>query len=57
MRGALLGLNVAGQNLGIFTGAAVGGIGLWLGSYVGLAATLALLTALALIVTLRALRS
>jgi MFS transporter, DHA1 family, inner membrane transport protein len=57
LRGALLGLNVAGQNLGVFAGAAFGGLGLALGGYPGLAASLALLAALALAVTLWALRA
>ena len=40
LRGAVMGLNVAGSNLGTFGGAVLGGVGLALGGYPGLAASL-----------------
>jgi len=43
IRGAVLGLNAAGSNLGLFVGAAIGGAALALAGYPGLTLTLALL--------------
>ena len=40
LRGAMMGLNVAGMNLGMFGGAILGGVGLAIGGYAGLAASL-----------------
>lgn len=45
-RGAALSLNAAGMSLGVFTGAALGGAGLALAGYSGIAAALGTLTAL-----------
>ena len=42
LRGAVMGLNVAGSNLGTFGGAVLGGVGLAVGGYAGLAASLLL---------------
>jgi predicted MFS family arabinose efflux permease len=56
LRGAVLGLNAAGLNLGLFAGAALGGLALGAGGYPGLALALAALSATALVVVLRALR-
>ena len=47
-RGAVMGLNVSGINLGMFAGASLGGLGLALGGYPGLAVMLGLLGLLAL---------
>lgn len=48
LRGTALSLNAAGMSLGVFLGAALGGIGLSLGGYPGTAAALGGLTLLAL---------
>ena len=45
VRGAVLGLNAAGTNLGLFAGAAIGGLALAWAGYPGLATTLGLLAA------------
>ena len=60
LRGAVMGLNAAGQNVGIVTGAALASVGLGLGGYAGLAVTLELMTVLAtgvLVVALRQLHA
>ena len=56
LRGAVLGLNAAGLNLGLFAGASLGGLALGAGGYPGLALALALLAAATLATTLRAIR-
>jgi len=56
LRGAVLGLNAAGSNLGLFAGAALGGVALGAGGYPGLALSLAALAATALIAIAWALR-
>jgi predicted MFS family arabinose efflux permease len=55
LRGAVLGLNAAGSNLGTFAGAALGGMALGLGGYHGLALALAALAAATLAATVWAL--
>ena len=56
LRGAILGLNAAGFNLGLFVGAALGGLVLGVGGYNGLALALLLLAAAALAAIVWALR-
>lgn len=56
LRGAILGLNAAGFNLGTFVGAALGGLALGLGGYHGLAFGLAALAAVTAATTAVALR-
>lgn len=56
MRGAVMGLNVAGINLGTFVGASLGGLGIVLAGYEGLAAILGLMGAAAAVPLLLALR-
>jgi predicted MFS family arabinose efflux permease len=56
LRGAVLGLNAAGANLGTFAGAAIGGVVLGVAGYLGLAFALAALVAATLAVTVWALR-
>lgn len=53
-RGAALGVNAAGMSLGVFAGAALGGVGIGVAGYPGAAAALGVLTAAALVVGLRA---
>ena len=48
LRGPIMGLNGSGNNLGLFFGAALGGVTLGLGSYVGLAVFLTAVMGLAL---------
>ncbi len=57
IRGAVLGLNAAGANLGLFVGAAIGGSALGWAGYNGLTVTLVLLAATTSAVTVWALRS
>jgi predicted MFS family arabinose efflux permease len=56
LRGAVLGLNAAGLNLGTFAGAALGGAALGAGGYPGLALALAALAIATLAATVGALR-
>jgi predicted MFS family arabinose efflux permease len=56
IRGAVLGLNAAGSNLGLFVGAAIGGAALAWAGYPGLTLTLALLAAATSAVTAWALK-
>ena len=56
LRGAILGLNAAGFNLGLFVGAALGGLVLGAGGYPGLALALVALAAGTLAATVWALR-
>lgn len=56
IRGPALSLNAAGMSLGVFFGAALGGAGLAVGGYSGIAITLAALTAVALVIALAQLR-
>jgi predicted MFS family arabinose efflux permease len=56
MRGAVMGLNAAGFNLGTFGGVGLAGLGLGVAGYRGLAAVLACLGLLALGTTARAVR-
>jgi MFS transporter, DHA1 family, inner membrane transport protein len=56
LRGAVLGLNAAGFNLGTFAGAALGGVALGLGGYHGLALALSALAAATAVATAWALR-
>jgi predicted MFS family arabinose efflux permease len=56
LRGAVLGLNAAGSNLGLFAGAALGGVALGAGGYPGLALALTALATTSLAVTFWALR-
>lgn len=53
LRGSALSVNAAGMSLGVFLGAALGGLGLGLAGYPGTAAAFAAITALALIFALR----
>jgi predicted MFS family arabinose efflux permease len=53
LRGSALGINAAGMSLGVFLGAAVGGLGLGLGGYPGTALAFAAITLLALIFAFR----
>lgn len=53
-RGTVLGLNAAGQSLGVFSGAALGGLGLALGGWAGIGWALGLATALAVVLVLPA---
>ena len=48
MRGAVMGLNATGQNVGIVVGTTVAGIALGFGGYPALAATVSAISALAL---------
>ena len=57
MRGAVMGLNAAGQNVGIMIGTGLAGVGLSLGGYPALAALLAAISAVALGIFLVARRS
>ena len=57
VRGAVLGLNAAGADLGLFAGAAIGGSALAWAGYPGLAVMLAVLAAATSAVTVWALRS
>jgi predicted MFS family arabinose efflux permease len=56
LRGAVLGLNAAGLNLGLFAGAALGGAALAAGGYRGLALALAIMAGTTLTVSVWALR-
>jgi predicted MFS family arabinose efflux permease len=56
-RGAVMGLNIAGINLGTFAGASVGGLGLAVGGYLGLAAVLAGVGLVALLLVLWSVRA
>ncbi|HEY1297564.1 MAG TPA: MFS transporter [Chloroflexota bacterium] len=56
IRGAVLGLNAAGSNLGLFVGAAIGGVALAWAGYPGLTLTLGLLVTVTSAVTAWALR-
>ncbi|NEE37616.1 MFS transporter, partial [Streptomyces sp. SID7982] len=56
-RGSALSLNAAGQSLGVFAGAALGGAGLGLAGYPGIAAAFGLLVAVAVVAGLLVLRS
>jgi predicted MFS family arabinose efflux permease len=56
LRGAILGLNAAGLNLGTFAGAALGGVALGAGGYPGLALVLVTLATTTLVATAWALR-
>lgn len=56
LRGAVMGLNAAGQNVGIVTGTGLASVGLGLGGYVGLAVTLEVMTIIAVGVLVVALR-
>jgi predicted MFS family arabinose efflux permease len=53
LRGSALSVNAAGMSLGTFVGAAIGGLGLSLGGYPGIACTFAATTTLAIILALR----
>ncbi|MFC0627817.1 MFS transporter [Kribbella deserti] len=53
LRGSALGVNAAGMSLGVFLGAAIGGLGLGLGGYPGTAAAFGLITAIAIAAALR----
>jgi predicted MFS family arabinose efflux permease len=53
LRGSALGINAAGMSLGVFLGAAVGGLGLGLGGYPGTALAFAMITLVALIFAFR----
>jgi len=60
IRGAVMGLNAAGQNVGIVSGTALASIGLGLGGYAVLAVTLELMAVIAtgvLVLALRQLRA
>lgn len=57
IRGSVMGLNAVGLNVGLIAGASVAGLGLGLGGYVGLAATLVLMAGAAAAVILVAARS
>ncbi|GGS61937.1 MFS transporter [Streptomyces parvus] len=57
MRGSALSLNAAGQSLGVFAGAALGGAGLGIAGYPGIAAAFGLLVAVAVVAGLLVLRS
>ena len=56
LRVSVMGLNAAGQNVGIVCGTGLASVGLSLGGYVGLALMLELLSIVAVIVLLIALR-
>jgi predicted MFS family arabinose efflux permease len=56
-RGAVMGLNIAGINLGTFGGASLGGLGLAVGGYLGLAAVLAGVGLIALLLALWSVRA
>lgn len=56
LRGPVMGLNAAGQNVGIVGGTTLASIGLSLGGYLGLAILLAVLSAIANVVLVMALR-
>jgi MFS transporter, DHA1 family, inner membrane transport protein len=56
LRGAVMGLNAVGQNVGVVIGAALASVGLGLGGYAGLAVTLELMAVLAVGVLVVALR-
>ncbi|MGH8794419.1 MAG: MFS transporter, partial [Stackebrandtia sp.] len=56
LRGAALSLNAAGMSLGIFAGAALGGVGLGLAEYPGAAAVFVVLTAVPLALAYPAIR-
>jgi MFS family permease len=56
LRGAVMGLNAAGQNVGIVSGTALASVGLGLGGYAGLAVTLELMAVIATGVLVVALR-
>ncbi|QNE22910.1 MFS transporter [Kribbella qitaiheensis] len=53
LRGSALGINAAGMSLGVFLGAAVGGLGLGLGGYPGTALAFAVITLVALLFAFR----
>ncbi|WP_232828404.1 MFS transporter [Kribbella monticola] len=53
LRGSALGMNAAGMSLGVFLGAAVGGLGLGLGGYPGTALAFASITLVALVFAFR----
>ncbi|MEU4191431.1 MFS transporter [Kribbella sp. NPDC026611] len=53
LRGSALSLNAAGMSLGTFLGAAIGGVGLALGGYPGVALTFSTITAVAVLCALR----
>ncbi|TDU91308.1 putative MFS family arabinose efflux permease [Kribbella voronezhensis] len=53
LRGSALGINAAGMSLGVFLGAAVGGLGLGLGGYPGTALAFASITLVALVFAFR----
>jgi predicted MFS family arabinose efflux permease len=53
LRGSALSVNAAGMSLGVFLGAAIGGLGLGLAGYPGTAAAFAAITALALLFALQ----
>jgi DHA1 family inner membrane transport protein len=53
LRGSALGINAAGMSLGVFLGAAVGGLGLGLGGYPGTALAFATITLVALVFAFR----
>ncbi|MEQ4207374.1 MFS transporter [Actinopolymorpha sp. B9G3] len=57
VRGAALSVNAAGQSLGVFVGAAVGGLGLGLGGYVGIAIGFGAISAAAVAAAVAVLRS
>ena len=57
LRGAVMGLNATGQNVGIVVGTTIAGIALGLGGYPALAATVSAISALALGIFLAARRS
>jgi predicted MFS family arabinose efflux permease len=53
LRGSALSVNAAGMSLGVFLGAAIGGLGLGVAGYPGTAAAFAAITLLALVFALR----
>ncbi|MFI6088720.1 MFS transporter [Streptomyces sp. NPDC051218] len=56
-RGAALSVNAAGMSLGVFAGAGLGGLGLGLAGYAGIAATFGLLVVAALVAAVLVLRA
>lgn len=53
LRGSALGVNAAGMSLGVFLGAAIGGLGLGLGGYPGTAVAFGTITLIAIFAALR----